>query len=114
MISKESSVLCVKELPKEGNQAIFDFLLIFTVSVQLYFQEGFFVLNPFCYEERVYKKIKNEYKEPSTRGMERNRSRVAAYIGCLTMPYNPVSITVWFSCTCIVRLRYVFSLNTSA
>ena len=32
------------------------------------------------------RKIRNEYSEPRTRGKDRNRSMVAVYIGCLTIP----------------------------
>ena len=32
------------------------------------------------------RKTMNEYREPRIRGIERNSSRVALYIGCLTMP----------------------------
>ena len=32
-----------------------------------------------------------------SRGIDKNNSNVALYIGCLTTPYNPVSTTFWFS-----------------
>ena len=40
------------------------------------------------------RKIINEYTEPRMRGMDRNKRSVTLYMGCLTMPYNPVSTTV--------------------
>ena len=52
--------------------------------------------------------------EPKTKGIDKNSKIVAEYIGCLTIPYSPVSTTFWFSCTSIVRDKYAFSLNTSA
>ena len=39
------------------------------------------------------RKIKNENSEPSTNGIDKNNKMVEEYIGCLTIPYNPVSIT---------------------
>jgi hypothetical protein len=40
------------------------------------------------------KKIINEKKEPSTKGIDKNSNTVDVYIGCLTIPYRPVSITL--------------------
>ena len=37
--------------------------------------------------------IKKESSEPSTSGIDKNKRSVAKYIGCLTMPYSPVSTT---------------------
>ena len=58
--------------------------------------------------------MKKEISEPKIKGMDRNNIIVAEYIGCRTIPYNPVSITFWFSCTSIVLERKAFSLITSA
>ena len=58
--------------------------------------------------------MKKEINEPKIKGMDRNNIIVAEYIGCRTIPYNPVSITFWFSCTSIVLERKAFSLITSA
>lgn len=38
-------------------------------------------------------KIKNESSEPSINGTDKNNKIVEEYIGCLTIEYNPVSIT---------------------
>ena len=35
----------------------------------------------------------NEIIEPKINGIDKNKKIVTAYIGCLTIPYNPVSIT---------------------
>jgi hypothetical protein len=37
------------------------------------------------------KKIINEKIEPSTKGIDKNSNIVDVYIGCLTIPYRPVS-----------------------
>ena len=39
------------------------------------------------------KKIIKDIIEPSTNGIAKNNRIVAIYIGCLTIPYSPVSIT---------------------
>ena len=39
------------------------------------------------------RKIKNENSEPSTNGIDKNNKIVEEYMGCLIIPYNPVSIT---------------------
>ena len=39
------------------------------------------------------RKIKSETSEPSTNGIDKNNKIVEAYMGCLTIPYNPLSIT---------------------
>ena len=39
------------------------------------------------------RKMAKESKDPSTRGMDKNRMMVALYIGWRTMPYSPVSMT---------------------
>ena len=66
------------------------------------------------YEVVITLIIMKDIKDPRISGIDKNRNIVARYIGCLTIPYNPVSTTFWFSCTSIVRDKYVFSLNTSA
>ena len=35
----------------------------------------------------------NEYMEPNTKGIDKNKKIVEVYIGCLTRPYRPVSTT---------------------
>lgn len=39
------------------------------------------------------RKIKNETSEPSTNGIDKNNKIVETYMGCLTIPYSPISIT---------------------
>ena len=58
--------------------------------------------------------IIKDITEPKINGIDKNNKTVTAYIGCLTIPYKPVSTTFWFSCTSIVLDKYAFSLNTSA
>ena len=35
----------------------------------------------------------NDISEPNTKGIDKNKNIVDVYIGCLTILYNPVSIT---------------------
>lgn len=58
--------------------------------------------------------MKNEIIDPKISGIDKNIIIVTAYIGCLTIPYNPVSTIFWFFSTLIVRDKYVFSAKTSA
>ena len=44
-------------------------------------------------EDKTWKEI----GEPNISGKLKNNNVVAKYIGCLTIPYSPVSITFWFS-----------------
>ena len=52
---------------------------------------SFFILN--IIRIGYTKKIKNDAKDPKTIGIDKNKIIVALYIGCLTIPYNPVSTT---------------------
>lgn len=58
--------------------------------------------------------MKREYSDPRISGMLRKSRVVAVYIGWRTIPYSPVSMTLWPSCTSMVLDRYSFSLITSA
>ena len=39
------------------------------------------------------RKMINEISDPSIKGIVKNNKSVTAYIGCLTIPYKPLSIT---------------------
>ena len=60
------------------------------------------------------KKITKDIIDPSIKGIDKNNKIVTIYIGCLTIPYIPVSTTFCPFSTSIVRNKYAFSLNTSA
>ena len=50
-------------------------------------------LNDFFFGSLKSKKITNEIIEPKINGIDKNKNIVAVYIGCLTIPYKPFSIT---------------------